>query len=409
MTERNFIRALHAVLAICIVLLSASTALAACPEVADDGTGWIASPTSKQGSGDGIGGSGLKANAQSAGESLALDGGDEDGIGGSGRSSRGDEDGIGGSGLIGTITGFGSICINGRRITYDADVPVTYDGDVASSDDLEVGQVVRIVADSEEARSIDILFAVVGIVEAADDTTLSVLGQRVRAAVGAVVDESVLVSGSRVAISGLRHPDGSIVASRVDRATARQTERVHNWRIDDLFGPEITDIDVEGYVYSADSTQLNLGSVRFGASGLARDGTMVPPEFGERVHVRGPRDEFDGFNARRIERMPESRPPRDGHDLRDQRRVRPDQGPPSAPRMGPTGTGNPGPERSASDNRPNEERAVPGVNRDRNNPNTSIPERPEIPDRPPQIERPPPYHPRERGDFGRPHRRPPRP
>src|SRR5262245_29210785 len=52
---------------------------------------------------------------------------DEGGIGGTGVSARGD------TGIIGTITGFASICVGGVEIRYAADTPVRVDGRGATS------------------------------------------------------------------------------------------------------------------------------------------------------------------------------------------------------------------------------------------------------------------------------------
>lgn len=359
MTERKPSVWLRSLLVTMAMLVAATAALAACPGGSTD---------------DGVGGSGRKPVSKQVGETLAYDSGDEDGIGGSGRKGGGDEDGIGGSGLVGTITGFGSVCINGRRITYDPDVAVTYDGDAANSEDLEIGQVVRIVASAEKAQVIDILFAVVGTATELDDGSYEVLGQRIKAAAQARNAENALVAGRRVAVSGLRHPDGSIMASRIDPATETQTDRVHDWKIGDLFGPEIDDIDVEGYVHSADADELSLGSVRFRAGDLAETSARPKPERGERVYVRGPRHDFDRFRAEHIDRVPDIAPMQERRDARDRGNARPDQGPPLE-----------------RDHRPD------GMQRP--------PDRPPIPDLPPRLDRPP-VIPREHEGFDRPPRRP---
>ena len=71
--------------------------------------------------------------------------GDDHGIGGTG-ITRGDDHGIGGTGIVGVIQRFGSIYVNGERVTYASDVPVRIDGEAASPKALRIGQLARVVA-----------------------------------------------------------------------------------------------------------------------------------------------------------------------------------------------------------------------------------------------------------------------
>src|SRR5947207_877487 len=66
-----------------------------------------------------------------------------DGLGGTGIQTaqlnrRGD--GIGGTGILGTITGFGSIIVNGRELEFNTSTAVASDGRPASLQELRVGQ-----------------------------------------------------------------------------------------------------------------------------------------------------------------------------------------------------------------------------------------------------------------------------
>lgn len=54
--------------------------------------------------------------------------------------------GTGGTGIVGTITGFASICVNGMEVHYGKDVPVSENGAPASSGHLAIGQVVAVEA-----------------------------------------------------------------------------------------------------------------------------------------------------------------------------------------------------------------------------------------------------------------------
>lgn len=124
--------------------------------------------------------------------------------------------GIGGTGVIGTIRRFGSIIVNDLRIAYPPEVEVRIDGAVARAADLKIGHVVHVVARPEggglATRRIDVSSEVVGPVEAVAPGRMIVLGQRVTTA-GLAGDWK---PGARVAVSGLRRPDGVIVASLVE-------------------------------------------------------------------------------------------------------------------------------------------------------------------------------------------------
>lgn len=145
------------------------------------------------------------------------------GIGGTGARPEPDEGpggdrGIGGTGVIGTIRRFGSIVVNGLRIAYPPDVRVTIDGRPARAADLRIGHVVRVVARGPEGglstRAIAVTSEVVGPVEALAPGRLTVLGQTV-STTSLAAQETVAV-GTRVAVSGLRRGDGTIVASRIE-------------------------------------------------------------------------------------------------------------------------------------------------------------------------------------------------
>ncbi|ACK85555.1 DUF5666 domain-containing protein [Methylorubrum extorquens] len=145
------------------------------------------------------------------------------GIGGTGarpseEETPGGDRGIGGTGVIGTIRRFGSIVVNDLRITYPADVRVRIDGVPARAADLKVGHVVRVVARRAESglstRAIDVTSEVIGPIEAVARGRLTVLGQSV--ATTGITGRTSFAVGQRVAVSGLRRPDGSIIASLIE-------------------------------------------------------------------------------------------------------------------------------------------------------------------------------------------------
>jgi hypothetical protein len=168
--------------------------------------------------------------------------------------------GIGGTGVIGTIRRFGSIIVNDLRIAYPPEVEVRIDGAAAKAADLKIGHVVHVVARPEggglATRRIDVTSEVVGPVEAVAPGRMIVLGQRVSTA-GLTGDWK---PGARVAVSGLRRPDGVIVASLIEPREA---------------GPD----RVAGPVRRGENGALLIGSLRL------QEADALPP--GKRALVTG--------------------------------------------------------------------------------------------------------------------------
>lgn len=162
-------------------------------------------------------------------QTAAIDPKNGDGLGGSGISMAGNRhgDGLGGTGIVGTITGFGSIIVNGLELEFDRSTNVASDGRPASLEELRVGQVVQGVARKKDGRlqleTLDIQHAVSGPISAIDHNaqTMTVLGQSVRLNLAgdkaAVSSFRTLRVGDEVGVSGLRLSDGAIFASRVDQ------------------------------------------------------------------------------------------------------------------------------------------------------------------------------------------------
>ncbi|MCX5497183.1 DUF5666 domain-containing protein [Kaistia dalseonensis] len=138
------------------------------------------------------------------------------GIGGTGISRSGVDNVYG---FVGTIERFGSIFVNGVRIQYGRNVRVRIDGAPASVRDLRIGQVVRVTAtargDTYSTTAIDVTSIVVGRIEKVEGSRLTVLGQTVIA--DRLPAAKWWKAGARVAIGGLRRPDGAIVASLIQR------------------------------------------------------------------------------------------------------------------------------------------------------------------------------------------------
>ena len=114
------------------------------------------------------------------------------GIGGTGAPASGpaiSDRGIGGTGIVGVITGFGSVFVNGLEVAYTPTTPLTVDGVPDPDAALRVGQLATIVASDDHglnAVSIDVRHEVSGPVTSVspdvvnpDTETLVVAGQTV--------------------------------------------------------------------------------------------------------------------------------------------------------------------------------------------------------------------------------------
>lgn len=164
----------------------------------------------------GIGGTGAPGGT---GGTSGLTQSAERGIGGTG--TPGGTGAPGGTGIVGVITGFGSIFVDGLEIGYDSATPVDIDGASGSANALRVGQVVAIEAEGPpsalKARNVAVRYQVSGPVDALTESgqMLHVAGQSV-AIDSRLAGNASLQPGAWVAVSGLRRPDGTIVATRID-------------------------------------------------------------------------------------------------------------------------------------------------------------------------------------------------
>ncbi|VAW37760.1 hypothetical protein MNBD_DELTA04-1320 [hydrothermal vent metagenome] len=149
------------------------------------------------------------------------------GIGGTGIGGTGILAGTEGEnlGLIGRITGFGSIFVNGVEVEYNQATKVSLAGAPAGVGDLALGQVVEVLARNEQGRvtgsDIRIRYEVAGPVGAIDEKsgTIKVLGQSVIIGTGTIRGKGAAglpSPGSVVRVSGFRAGDGLIFASRLE-------------------------------------------------------------------------------------------------------------------------------------------------------------------------------------------------
>lgn len=190
-----------------------------------------ASPVNPMAAAPGLGGTGAPASVQQA----QLPGGmggtgqvaQRPGLGGTGSPDPAVavEGGLGGTGIVGVVTGFASICVNGVKVEYTPETPVQRDGAAVPLSVLAVGQVVALQATGEgdrlQADRIAVLDAATGPLGAVDAATgrFEVMGQSAVALTRA--DLAGLQPGDWVRVSGHRLADGQIRASRVQRTDER--------------------------------------------------------------------------------------------------------------------------------------------------------------------------------------------
>ena len=173
----------------------------------------------------GIGGTGSVATGSGlGGTGRPLQAGVGSGLGGTGGPLVAGREGLGGTGIVGVVTGFASICVNGVEVEYEPNTPVERDGQASPIGDLAVGQLVALQAvgrgDQLRASRIAVLDAAVGPLTALDAASgrFEVMGQ---AGTALERDDLVgLVVGDWVRVSGQRLSSGAIRATRVQRAPA---------------------------------------------------------------------------------------------------------------------------------------------------------------------------------------------
>lgn len=130
------------------------------------------------------------------------------GMGGTGvQPDDGDSGGIGGTGLVGVITGFGSILVNGQHVEYDPYLPVSdFVGGQRAASQLEIGHLVEIIARADaqgnlHAERIQLRHALAGDLTRQGEGW-SLMGQPLGLDQASGLDVGSLQTGQRVAASG---------------------------------------------------------------------------------------------------------------------------------------------------------------------------------------------------------------
>lgn len=180
-----------------------------------------------------------------------------------------------GMAVAGTVTSLSGLTVNGYQIDLPRGVVFSRNGDTASAADLRIGQVVEAEASGEgrrlTAQRIAIRHEVVGPLERIDRAggKLVVLGQRVTLASGPEGPGDSLgniAPGAIVEVSGLRRLDGSITATRVDRAAPGSP------------------VFVRGPVTAADANGFSIAGLRIDAPAATRPPTV---QQGREAAIRG--------------------------------------------------------------------------------------------------------------------------
>jgi hypothetical protein len=282
-------------------------------------------PNAQVASEDGIGGTGVSGEEDGIGGSGHSGGEDgvggtgfanADGIGGTGLSG---DDGVRGTGIWGTITNFGSICVNGLRVQYDQKTLILRNGQPAEAAALHRGQVVWIEATAQAsglvANRISAVSAAIGRLGSVDGSTrrFSVGQQTVWAPRGiawaglpadAEANFAALQPGDTVDVSGLRTADGTIVATRIVRSSETEPD-YEGPRLATLVrnSPRVKQLSIEGFRGQEGTEHApRVAGITVEGARLRR----LTPE--SRVWIAGPRQGVAGMNARKVLYRPLQRP-----------------------------------------------------------------------------------------------------
>ena len=208
--------------------------------------------------------------------------------------------GIGGSGFIssGSVTGFGSVFVNGVEFETSGTVFDIDDSGSGSQDDLAVGMVVTVNGTVNDdgvtgnATSIsfdDQLQGPISSVSApdldGDNRTITVLGKTVHISAidtafdvtglltGTAFDFDLIAAGNHVEISGFFNAAGDLVATRVElKATAFSTSNI---------------VELKGSITGLTNTSFNINGINVNAANAAIDDLPGGLAEGATVEVKG--------------------------------------------------------------------------------------------------------------------------
>lgn len=144
------------------------------------------------------------------------------GVGGTGMPAAPAKSAGSTTGIVGEITGFASICVNGVEVGYDPAVAIEIDGAAASTTALRAGQIVVITAspptnhqDDLLADQVSVRHEVSGPVSEVSASAFTIAGQEV-AYNNDTRGTHDIQPGEWITVSGLRNASGTILATRID-------------------------------------------------------------------------------------------------------------------------------------------------------------------------------------------------
>ncbi len=157
-------------------------------------------------------------------------------------SASGSGSGSGSASSSGTITGFGSVIVNGKRFDTSSS-SFTIDSQSGSQSDLKIGMTVTVNGsfngDQRSASAVLQKDAVEGLVQlvAADSLSLIVMGQKVLVDNSTLIDDNIpgrnilnLVAGTdHVEVNGHIRPNGLIHATFIERKLVNITPEVRGF------------------------------------------------------------------------------------------------------------------------------------------------------------------------------------
>lgn len=175
----------------------------------------------------GIGGTGMplfNATSPASGALPASPAGQGRGVGGTGAPALPGavKQATGNTGIVGEITGFASVCLNGVEVAYDPATQFNIDGQAESPTALRAGQIAAITATPDKAARDGLRASLVSIRHEVSGPVASATGERLVVAGQPVswTDQTRglqhVGQGDWIAVSGFRNNAGIIVATRID-------------------------------------------------------------------------------------------------------------------------------------------------------------------------------------------------
>ncbi len=161
--------------------------------------------------------------ACAANQPVQLTGNEEDefGIGGTGIIAGNQQ----GAGIIGQITGYGSIFVNGIEVESGNKTSISINGITVKTHDFEIGEVVEVLSvdtnEHTQAQHINIRHEVIGPVSSydSDQASATILGQQIQ--LSAAINTGIEL-GDTLAVSGFTDPDGLIHATHIRHIIDKQ-------------------------------------------------------------------------------------------------------------------------------------------------------------------------------------------